>query len=192
LDQSLAAHVGCSTSTEQRATSHVPADDERAPVFAQHFQVIRYDIRGFGQSITPAGAYSDRDDLPGLLAALGITEASVLGVSKGAMIALDFALDYPQNVDALILASPAISGATSRAVSLEQDAEIDAVYETGDLAGAVELELRRWVDGPRRTPGMVDRAVRQRVRKMDMHNFDLAGEDGVEQPSDPPATERPS
>lgn len=186
MDQSLAAHVGCSTSTEQRSTSHVPADDERAPVFAQHFQVIRYDVRGFGQSIMPVGAHSDRDDLHGLLAALGITEASVLGLSKGAMIALD----YPQNVDALILASPALDGATSRAVSLEQDAEIDAVYETGDLAGAVELKLRRWVDGPRRTPGMVDRAVRQRVRKMDMHNFDLAGEDDVEQPSDPPATER--
>jgi pimeloyl-ACP methyl ester carboxylesterase len=79
---------------------------------------------------------------------------------------------------------------TPSALSQEQDAAIDAAYEAGNLPGAVELELRRWVDGPHRTPDIVDGSVRERVRDMDTYNFDLAGEEGVQQPLDPPALER--
>lgn len=164
--------------------------DEHFEEFSRHFRVIRYDIRGFGQSVMPAGTYADHDDLFGLLTALSIAKASILGVSFGAKIALDFALDHPDMMEALVLTSPALGGRTPSALSQQQDDEIDAVYETGDLAGAVELELRRWVDGPNRTPGIVDQAVREKVREMDSYNFDLAGEEGVQQPLDPPAAGR--
>ncbi len=56
------------------------------------------------------------------------------------------------------------------------------------MAGAVELELRMWVDGPNRTPEQVDRAVRERVREMDAALF--AVPDMAEpQRLDPPAVD---
>ena len=45
--------------------------------------------------------------------------------------------------------------------------EMEAAFEAGNLDEAVEVELRMWVDGPRRNRIVVDRTVRERVREMD-------------------------
>jgi pimeloyl-ACP methyl ester carboxylesterase len=45
--------------------------------------------------------------------------------------------------------------------------------ERGDLDAAVEVNLRMWVDGPRRSPAMVDSAVRESVRQMQRRAFEL-------------------
>jgi len=163
--------------------------DDQVDAFARQFTVIRYNLRGFGQSVMPAGTYSDRDDLCGLLRALDIVRAAVVGVSRGAMIALDFALDHPKMVEALVLTSPALGGVAASVAAHQQDAGIGALADSGDLAGAVELELRRWVDGPHRSPDMVDAIVRETVRAMDIDNFNLE-EDGDELPLMPPAAGR--
>ena len=65
-------------------------DDQFLPL-AQHFRVIRYDMRGFGRSDLPgAESYSHVDDLKALLDHLGISQAHLVGLSKGGAIALDF------------------------------------------------------------------------------------------------------
>ncbi|MDP9364254.1 MAG: alpha/beta hydrolase, partial [Chloroflexota bacterium] len=66
---------------------------------------------------------------------------------------------------------------------------VDERIEAGDIAGAVELELRMWVDGPGRTPEEVDRSVRERVREMDAALF-AQPDEGEPQPLDPPAAAR--
>ena len=43
---------------------------------------------------------------------------------------------------------------------------VNELYEAGDIAGAVEYELRMWVDGPDRGPDAVDPEMRERVREM--------------------------
>lgn len=157
---------------------------------AEHFRVVRYDVRGYGQSAMPAGEYTDRDDLRELFRALGIDRTFVLGVSMGAKIAVDFTIEHPEMVDALVLVSPALGGTTPSTEAQEYMGHIDEVYEGGDLEGAVEMELRWWVDGPNRTPEMVDTTVRERIRRMDTDNFDPPGEEGTELPLDPPAAGR--
>lgn len=85
--------------------------DEQFELFSEHFQVIRYDIRGFGDTPMPEKfAYSHVEDLYELLDFLGIKRTYLLGISLGSSIALDFTLEYPEMVDALILASPFVSG----------------------------------------------------------------------------------
>ena len=37
--------------------------DDQFVVFAQHYRVIRYDVRGFGKSELPPVPYTDRQDL---------------------------------------------------------------------------------------------------------------------------------
>src|SRR5258708_30331786 len=77
--------------------------DDPLAVFAQHYRVIRYDVRGFGKSELPHVPYADRQDLAALLAFLGIEKTYLLGLSLRGGISLDFTLDYPDMGEALIL-----------------------------------------------------------------------------------------
>ena len=77
-----------------------------APALAEHFHVIVPDLRGYGDSDAPpddAGhrAYSQRrmaEDVTGLMGALGIERAHVLGHDRGARVAYRLALDHPERV----------------------------------------------------------------------------------------------
>ncbi len=77
--------------------------DDEFDVFAQHYQVMRYDARGFGQSSVPGSdAYSHVDDLCALMALLDIAHAHVIGLSMGGGLAIDFAVAHPDMADTLI------------------------------------------------------------------------------------------
>src|SRR5438874_12864423 len=60
--------------------------DDQFHVFAQHYQVIRYDVRGFGKSQLSQVPYSDRQDLYVLLNSLGVEKTYLLVLSLGGMI----------------------------------------------------------------------------------------------------------
>ncbi len=76
----------------------------------QHYRAIRYDARGFGRSSAADTAFSAPDDLVALLRALAIPRATLVGLSMGGGIAIDFALAHPEMVDRLVLAAPSVSG----------------------------------------------------------------------------------
>ncbi len=73
--------------------------DEIAPLLEPFHRVIRYDPRGAGRSTSnPDLEYSrlaDAEDLAALLDHLGLAEANLVGHSKGARIALTFAMNWP-------------------------------------------------------------------------------------------------
>ena len=163
-------------------------DDQVAP-FAQRFPVIRYDARGFGRSGPATGGFSPIADLAALLAILGVSRAHLVGLSMGGTVAVDAALAYPDLVAGLVVAGARPSGLVpSRALRSAWEA-VDVALAAGDVAGAVELELRMWVDGPNRTPDQVDPTVRERVREMDAALFALPDQ-GEPRPPDPPAVGR--
>jgi len=65
-------------------------------------------VRGFGASDRPAGPYDTvtfARDLAGLLDALGVARAHVVGLSMGGVMAQRFALDFPDRVRSLVLLS---------------------------------------------------------------------------------------
>jgi len=84
--------------------------DGQFAIFAQAYQVLRYDIRGHGRSTFPDLPFADEQDLFLLLSALGIKRTILLGVSLGAWTAVDFALQHPEMVAALLLVGAAVSG----------------------------------------------------------------------------------
>lgn len=78
----------------------------QVPELSRHFRVITFDNRGIGRSGDPGGAFTVADmaaDTAGLLDALEIDSAHILGLSMGGMIAQELALHYPQRVKGLIL-----------------------------------------------------------------------------------------
>lgn len=78
------------------------------PGLAQHFQVITFDNRGAGESDKPDGPYSVpmlAADTAGLIDALDIRDAYVLGHSLGGYIAQELIISRPDRVSRAILAS---------------------------------------------------------------------------------------
>lgn len=90
---------------------------------------IQYDKRGHGLSDAPPAPYTMRDhsnDLLGLLDHLGVEQAILCGVSVGGMIALDFSVQFPERVPALVLCDTAgqignADGWNTRIAKLEAD-----------------------------------------------------------------------
>jgi 3-oxoadipate enol-lactonase len=168
--------------------------DPQWPAFARAHRVIRYDLRGYGESLPPSGPWSQHADLLGLLAELGIGRAHVVGTSVGAGIAVEAALAQPQAIGALILAAPGgalYGGATDDLRPIWHD-EVEAL-DRGDLDAAVEVNLRAWVDGPSRPADAVDPAIRAFVGVMQRDAFELPEWDADGAPEtelEPPAHAR--
>jgi pimeloyl-ACP methyl ester carboxylesterase len=81
---------------------------EAVDVLAERFTVLIYDHRGTGETGGTEGLYSTRQfaaDALGLLAALDIGSAHVMGHSMGGRVAQWMALDEPSRIRTLVLAS---------------------------------------------------------------------------------------
>lgn len=78
--------------------------------FSEISRVLTYDLRGLGSSETPTRSYSDATDLAQLLEEIGEPSAIIVGLSAGAQVALDFAAQYTDRVQKLVLVSPSING----------------------------------------------------------------------------------
>lgn len=177
--------------------------DEQFAVFAQRYRVMRYDQRGFGDSglITKGKPYSDRQDLYALMQFLGIKSAYLMGVSGGGALALDFTLEHPEMVDALIPVTAGVSGFRPSEEEMKQHPDVVRLYtslneafEKHDIVRAVEISLELWTDGPGRLPGQANSEVRERVREMTMRNWERPDDEAQAEtppvPLEPPAVGR--
>src|SRR5512143_2659596 len=78
----------------------------QVPTFAEYYRVITPDLRGHGQSDKPQGRVRVAhlaSDVLGLLDALNVECAHIVGLSLGGCVALLLALDAPQRVRSLTL-----------------------------------------------------------------------------------------
>ncbi len=76
--------------------------------FAAEFTVIVFDNRGIGWSVRGRASFTTERfarDAAGLLDALGIPRAHVVGHSMGGMIAQELALRFPEKLDRVVLSS---------------------------------------------------------------------------------------
>ena len=83
-------------------------------VVAKNYQVIAPDIIGYGESDKPEATYTRAyfaKWLKDFLVELGIDKAHIVGLSQGGAIAMQFARDYPERVEKLILVNAGGLGA---------------------------------------------------------------------------------
>jgi pimeloyl-ACP methyl ester carboxylesterase len=107
--------------------------DEVAPALASSCTVLTVDLPGHGRSAAPAGDYSlgaYASALRDLLDALGHRTATILGHSLGGGIAMQFAYQFPERTERLVLVASGGLGA-----------EINRWLRAATLPGA-ELALR--------------------------------------------------
>jgi pimeloyl-ACP methyl ester carboxylesterase len=136
------------------------------PFLAQHFQVVTFDNRGVGQSDKPAGPYTAQmlaADTAGLLDALGIEKAIIVGHSMGGFVAQAMALDFPQKVAKLILCSTNFGGArhvpvTAEAMKVLTDVTSDALTRLKN--GLIVSAAPGWAE---KNPEMIEAWIEWRV-----------------------------
>jgi pimeloyl-ACP methyl ester carboxylesterase len=86
------------------------------PRYSEHFKCIVFDNRGVGKTDAPDITYTTEmmaRDLAGLLNIIGVSKTHVSGASMGGMIAQQFAINYPEKVNRLILKSTWCGGPKS-------------------------------------------------------------------------------
>ncbi|MFB7502021.1 alpha/beta fold hydrolase [Streptomyces broussonetiae] len=136
------------------------------------FRVIAPDARGHGFSANASKPFRQADDLAALIRHLdGGTPATLVGVSMGALIAIDTAIEYPELVRALVvrgrgIGEPDLSDPWSAA---HQAAQADALA-AGDIPGWLE-SIAQWASGPSRTLDDIDPEIVHRIREMATHTL---------------------
>ena len=144
-----------------------------ASILRRDFTVLTLDQRGHGESRISAPTSTLEDyagDLHTLLQEIDFTPAALAGFSFGGMVAMAFALKYPQSVSALaICACAATQTAESRAIARKRgdDARLNGMTDV------LEATLDRWFTAPFRAAGK-DKAVRDRLLSDDPDGWSAA------------------
>lgn len=171
--------------------------DDQWDLFAERYQVVRYDTRGYGQTIGSDVSYSNRADLRAIMDHLGIDKAALIGCSRGGQISADTTVESPERVWALVTVGGGISGDIpgidwDSLPRIEMDAfeEAERLIETGDWDAVAEAEAHAWVEGFYRTPDQVSKPMRDKVKAMLLQSYTHRDEGGQPIVLDPPGSGR--
>jgi pimeloyl-ACP methyl ester carboxylesterase len=165
--------------------------DAQVAHFAPAYRVVRYDLRGFGQSPPVEGEFSHYRDLMAVLDHLRIDSAHLVGCSMGGEAALDFALAAPERARSLVVVCSLPHGYQFEGGPPPIWDEIVAAYNAGDDETVSRLEAQLWLAGRGRTLDDIDPAIV--AKAIAMNRIALANERrGLGQPVylEPPAIGR--
>ena len=125
------------------------------PGMAEHFKVLDFDPRGYGESDRPKQRYTFdvwADDMVGLLDALGIERTHVHGGSMGSSLGAHFAAQYPSRIHGLVLSGCTAKSDFMSKLQFRVWKYLAQTYGTGSLELAYALcsesFSRRFLDGP--------------------------------------------
>jgi len=149
--------------------------DAQVDVFARHFQIIRYDVRGHGKSSCPPGPYSiailARDALR-ILDTLGIGQAHWVGCSMGGMVGMHLLTHHRARIGRAVLGNTA---AFMGPPATDWNARIRMAHAKG-MAPIAEAMKLRWFtkEFNRVNPAEVTRITDQ-VRRADPAGYAACG-----------------
>jgi pimeloyl-ACP methyl ester carboxylesterase len=140
--------------------------DAQIPVFGPRYRVIAPDARGHGASANAGRPFRHTDDLAALLRHLDAGPAVLVGVSMGASIAVDTALEHPGLVRALVVGGAGTSEPEfTDPWTLKVLGTWTSAMAAGDVDGSIEA-FALFAAGPYRTLDDVAPDVVRRIREM--------------------------
>ncbi|MBK6921341.1 MAG: alpha/beta hydrolase [Deltaproteobacteria bacterium] len=188
--------------------SSMPAWQRNIDALAQRYRVVAIDLPGYGKSTKGNYAYSMAffaQAVRGVVRELQLGRVTLVGHSMGGQIAMTYALDYPEDVEALVLTSPAgleafedgearwLAGTVTPEFTCAADAEAVWLRHTQNFhrtPKAAEFMVRdrlAVVGGPdfqaycmavsRSVAGMIDGPVLHRLHDLDLPTLVLFGND---------------
>lgn len=111
------------------------------PFLAARFRTIRTDLRFYGRSTGPNAPWSWQDDAIGVLDALEIERAAIVGLSMGGKLALDIALAHPDRLWAVAGVAPGLGGHDGGAYTEEHEARFEAAEDKTEAMMEIDLEV---------------------------------------------------
>ena len=163
---------------------HTLWDDQVSYFKLRGWDVCCYDMFGYGRSL-PSQAYLQQDQRPAIkhfehtasvvrsIHALKFGESGqevgkvvVIGLSRGACVAVDFAIAYPRLVAGLVTIAGGLSGFEHPNLPAEEAifAREPQLVAAKDVEGLVDLNVRAWGDGPMQEVGRANELVREKLR----------------------------
>lgn len=157
---------------------------------SEHCSVASYDRRGFGRTTAIDEPFSHVEDLCSVIQYLPADTHVLVGCSQGARISIDYAIQYPDAVKALVLVSGTYSGAAFNPNKIEAELmnQIDIAEAANDLDEANRKEAHLWLDGPRREEGYV--SDKHRTLFLDMNGIALRADELTQEREPPSVSER--
>ena len=116
-------------------------------LLAAGLRVVTFDNRGIGRSDKPAGPYTSRQgatDTHAVVRALGLGPFHLVGCSMGGLIALEYALAFPDDLRSLVLANTYAAPDAYTKNVLEAWA---AILASGGIALVME-QVAPWIFSP--------------------------------------------
>jgi pimeloyl-ACP methyl ester carboxylesterase len=168
--------------------------DAQWAAFTEHYQVLRFDMQGYGASGVATQPISRCDEVLGLMDTLEIEKAHLIGCSLSGAAYIDFALTHPDKVISLTVVNAAPTGFEMQGEPPHYMMEMFGALQQGEFDYASELQLRIWIDGIYREPDAVDGDLRQKAAEMNQitvqnQTFMIADMQPAN-PLDPPAISR--
>jgi pimeloyl-ACP methyl ester carboxylesterase len=154
--------------------------ERQLETFSPRYRAIAFDVRGYGRSPAATAPFGPYDDILGLMDALGIAQAALVGNSMGGAIEIDAALTSPGRVAALVPVGSGLGGFEFRAYSEEQEARAEGAWNDGRFDDAADVWLEVWA------PLGAD----ERLREMAYSNVRAWESEELQRPAEPPAAER--
>lgn len=114
--------------------------------FGKKFKVIRYDVRGFGQSDRAHDPHNPTEDLKALLDYLKIDKAHLVGHSMGGNIALNFAAKYPERVNKVVTVDATLDGFDN--YTAEYNATLNKIVDIASHQGWHDEQQALWLRSP--------------------------------------------
>ena len=121
------------------------------PLFARHFRVVAFDMRGHGASAAPAGPYAmDQlaDDAAAVAEALGIRRFHFCGLSIGGMIGQTIALRANHPFTKMVFAD---TTHTQPPEAIKQWEDRIRIAESQGMKGLLDSTMERWFTPPFRS-----------------------------------------
>jgi pimeloyl-ACP methyl ester carboxylesterase len=153
--------------------AHLRMWDEQVAALRDAYRIIRYDTRGFGKTRVDDVPYSNAKDLAAVMDYHGAQSAHVCGLSRGAQIALDFAVNEPDRTKSLTWVAGGVRG-----LEVPDDPRDVAAWEaiepliaTKEWEKIAEMETALWTDGPDQPTTRVDPDVRRRMYQWDLESL---------------------